>query len=232
MVDGFTEDTRSSSLFAREIMKLVHNVGYLAARYSLIGVPRADELLARLLSDDRAETVRSAYPGQTADRVTLLAGVDAYHHGDLSAARERAACFLESHARSGAQTAQEEGWDDLARVLADAIAARQGSAKGPAPAARHPVGARGLLQGLAPAVRDTLVSCTADVLPLLAALAVLHGDGPGGTPGDCCVPLCWQLHGGLAHLGFNGEVMAAAALIRRHGHDESEHVGQYRVRPC
>ena len=105
----FIAETRPPSMFVREIQELVHNTGYSSALLSLAGIPHAEELLARLLSDGRAELVQSAYPGEVAARIRLLCGVNAFHHGDLSLARKYADGFLEKHAMHEGQNIVRAG---------------------------------------------------------------------------------------------------------------------------
>jgi hypothetical protein len=51
-----------------------------------------------------------------------------------------------------------------------------------------------------------------DVVPLYAALSVVHQE-MSGAPANSCVPVCHQLAGALGHLGFDVEVMAACATV-------------------
>ena len=74
-------------------------------------------------------------------------------------------------------------------------------------------------------VQEMLISCHIELLPLFAALAVIHSELTD-TPGACCVPVCWHLQGGLEYLGFDSEVIAASSLVMRDGDNRPEHVGQ------
>ena len=57
--------------------------------------PRVDESLSRLLSDGRAELIERSYPGETAARIRLLRGIDAFNHGDLARAQQFVGKFTE-----------------------------------------------------------------------------------------------------------------------------------------
>jgi hypothetical protein len=226
-IDHFTADTRPPSMFVREIQDLVHNTGYSSALLSLVGIPRAEELLARLLSDGRAELVQSAYPGEVAARVRLLCGVDAFHYTDLSLAMKYADEFLDKHVLCDGQASPGQGWARLARILADGIAIRENKGEGLARSKgrMHDDSGFGRLLVFAQPVQEMLISCRIQVLPLLTALAVIHSELTG-TPGACCVPVCWQLQGGLEYLGFDSEVIAASSLVIRDGDNRPERVGR------
>lgn len=53
-----------------------------------------------------------------------------------------------------------------------------------------------------------------EVLPLYAALAVVH-QSMSGAPINVCVPVCHQIATALGHLGFDLELMAAYAEVRK-----------------
>jgi hypothetical protein len=76
----------------------------------------------------------------------------------------------------------------------------------------------------APETQNFLALCEVEVLPLIAALAVIH-HGQSGTPGTRSVPACWQLRGALSYLGFDGEVIGAMALVIPAGDSMPEPVG-------
>ncbi|WP_018588742.1 hypothetical protein [Salinispora arenicola] len=57
-----------------------------------------------------------------------------------------------------------------------------------------------------------LARCPVDVVPLYAAVAVVH-QAMSGAPVNACVPICYQLATALGHLGFDTEVMAAYAEV-------------------
>jgi hypothetical protein len=57
-----------------------------------------------------------------------------------------------------------------------------------------------------------LAKCPVEVMPLYAALAVVH-QGMSGAPVNTCVPVCYQIAAALGHLGFETEVMAAYAEV-------------------
>ncbi|MFF0366418.1 MULTISPECIES: hypothetical protein [Micromonospora] len=61
-----------------------------------------------------------------------------------------------------------------------------------------------------------LIRCPAEVVPLFAALAVVHQEMSGARP-NSCLPVCYQIAAGLGHLGFDIEVMAAYAEVTRGG---------------
>ena len=82
-------------------------------RCSALSASRREELLARLLSDGRAELVQSAYPGEVAARIRLLCGVNAFHHGDLSLARKYAEKLLGKHVVREDQALPAQGWGKL-----------------------------------------------------------------------------------------------------------------------
>jgi hypothetical protein len=226
----FTKDVQSPSVFVREIQDMLHNTGCTAALFSLAGLPAAAELLAALLSDGRADLIRASYPGETADRIGLLCGVNSFHQGDLSTARERAEMFLQGQGRTESDTTVRQGWRKLARFLADAVTARKTEPDRPAASAFYMLSGLGRFHRLAPEVQNSLASCDIEVLPLITALAVIHQD-LSGTPSARSVPLCWQLHGALSHLGFDGEVIAAVALVSREGDSMPEPIGRSRGTP-
>jgi hypothetical protein len=114
---------------------MLHNTGYSAALFSLVDLPGGAELLAALLADGRAGLVRASYPGETADRIGLLCGVNSFHQGDLPAAREHLEEFLHGQSRLAAETTAQPGWRKLARFLADAIVVQTTEADGPVPSA-------------------------------------------------------------------------------------------------
>ena len=157
----FIADTRPPSMFVREIQEVLHNTGYSSALLSLAGIPQAEELLARLLSDGRAELVQSAYPGEVAARIRLLCGVNAFHHGDLSLARKYADEFLETHALHEGQAPPAQGWGRLARILADGIAIRENKGEGLARSGgrMHDDSGFGRLLLFAQPVQEMLISC-------------------------------------------------------------------------
>lgn len=223
----FIADTQPPSMFVREIQELMHNTGYNSALLSLLGIPRAEELLAGLLSDGRAELVQSTYPGEVAARIRLLRGVNALHRSDLSLARKYADEFLEKRVMLEDQTPPEQGWCKLARILADGIAIREnkGERLARSEGRTHDDSGFGQLLLFAHPVQEMLISCHIELLPLLAALAVIHSELTG-TPGACCVPVCWQLQGGLEYLGFDSEVIAASSLVMRDADNRPEQVGQ------
>jgi hypothetical protein len=228
----FTADVQLPSMFVREIQDMLHNTGFCAALFSMADHPGAAELLAALLADGRAELVRASYPGEAAGRIGLLCGVNSFHQGDLPGAREHLEEFLRGQPGLAAQATAQPGWRKLARFLADAIVVQAPEAGGPAPSAlRLPAGS-GLdrLLRLAPGAQNLLALCEAEILPLIAALAVIHHE-QSGTPGTRSVPACWQLHGALSHLGFDGEVIAAMALVIPDGDSMPEHVGASQGKP-
>lgn len=225
-LDRFIADVPFPRMYIREVMHLVHDTGYLCALLSLAGVPLADELLTRLLADGRADLVQAAYPGETSDRVDLLAGVNALNQGSLSLASRRASEFLERQAAHGGLARQIDGWRELGRTLADSVTTHRAKDSSRGQATSRKNSGPGRLQLLASPIRDSLASCDIKLLPVLTAVAVMHDDEPGGTPGTRCVPACWQLHGALAYLGFDSEVMAAAGHVGREGH-EPEQIGQF-----
>jgi hypothetical protein len=227
----FTADAQPQSAFVREIQELVHNAGCSAALFSLDGVQYADVLLTRLLAQGRAELIESAYPGETSDRIGLLRGADAFYYGDLTVARDRVAGFLQAQETRQDRPERQDGWHELARLLADAISSwhEQEENRHPGPPAReHHVPATLPVPFLAPRVRNQLASCDLELLPIITALAVLHS-GLSGTPGTCCVPVCWQLNGAMEHLGLASEVIAARALVTRDGNATLDQVGVNQV---
>lgn len=129
----FTADAQPPSVFIREIQDMLHNTGYSAALFSLVDLPGAAEPLAALLADGRAGLVRASYPGETADRIGLLCGVNSFHQGDLPAAREHLKEFLHGQSRLAAETTAQPGRRKLARFLADAIVVQTTETDGPAP---------------------------------------------------------------------------------------------------
>jgi hypothetical protein len=227
----FTADTQPPSVFVREIQDMLHNTGFAAALFSMTYLPGTAELLAALLSDGRAGLVRASYPGETADRVGLLCGVSSFHQGDLPAACERLEEFLRCQSRCESGATAQQGWRKLAGLLADAIVARKDKKDPPAPFAFRLLRESGLgcLLRFAPGIQNLLAFCEVEALPLITALAIIHHE-LSGAPGARSVTACWQLHGALGHLGFNGEVIAAARTVLD-GDSTAEHIGSTQRAP-
>jgi hypothetical protein len=59
-----------------------------------------------------------------------------------------------------------------------------------------------------------LVEAPVELIPMYAALAVLH-QKLSGKPVGSCVPTSYQISGALGHLGFAAEPMAACASVYR-----------------
>ena len=125
----FTADTQPPSMFVHEIEDMVHNVGLNCAVLSLISVPHADELLSCLLSDGRAELIQSSFPEETAARIRLFGGVNAFNHGDLRLAQQCVDEFLEKQAPHKDEPWQRRGWRKVANILADVMAIQQDKEK-------------------------------------------------------------------------------------------------------
>lgn len=230
-LNRFAADAKPPSMFIREIEDLVHNTGYLSAFLSLAGAPGADELLSLLLSDGRKEVIQSSFKDKTAARIDLLSGVSAFQRGDINLARKCADKFLEK-APSGEMLSTEEGWRRLAHILADATAIQQDKEKGFGRSTNrlHDDSGFARLLMFTRRVQDMLVCCSAELLPLLAALAIVHSKLTS-APGTRRVPLCWQLQGGLEYLGFESEVIAASAVVKQDGDSQAEYIGEYRHCP-
>jgi hypothetical protein len=231
-LDRLTEHARPPLLFVREIQDMLHNTGYCAALLSLAGMPDAARLLTALLAEGRAGLVRASYPGETADRIGLLCGVRSFHQGDLPAARRHLDDFLAAQTQHGEMTTPQAGWRKLAAMLGAALTARESQDGNLAASARRLLSESGLgrIPRFAPEIQIMLASCEAEAMPLYAALAVIHAE-LSGRPEARSVPACWQLHGALARLGFDGEVMAATALLLREGNATPEQVGKPRGTP-
>ena len=230
-LDQFTDDAQPPSMFVHEIEDLVHNAGLNCALLSLISVPHADEFLSQLLSNGRAELIQSTFPEETATRIRLLGGVNAYNHGNLDQARQCVDEFLEKQFSYEDESPQRRGWRKVGNILADIMAIQQDKEKGLIrPSARlHDDSGLGRFLLFASHVQDRLTFCEIELLPLHAALALVHSER-SGSPGTICVPVCYQLQGGLAHLGFDSEVIAASAMLHD-GDDEAEYVGESRGAP-
>ncbi|MFI0449770.1 hypothetical protein [Actinomadura sp. 6N118] len=63
-----------------------------------------------------------------------------------------------------------------------------------------------------PVMFGMLAKVSVELVPLYTALAVVHDD-MSGAHANACVPICHQLAGALAHLGFDAEVMTACAQV-------------------
>lgn len=230
-LDRFVADAQPPTVFVFDIQEMLHNTGLCAGVYSLVDVPSAPELLSALLADGRADLVRARYPGEIADRIGLLVGVDALNRGDYSTAREHVEAFVQSQTgSSGTETRQQQGWRQFAEAAADAILAFEARDGRPSDPVFRLIGDFGRLQELAPEIQNMLVTCEAERLPLITALAIIHRE-LSGTPGQRSVPACWKLHSALGHLGFDGEVVAAAARVIPEGDNLPEEIGKPREKP-
>lgn len=228
----FTSETQPPSVFVHDIQEMLHNAGFCAALYSLVDAPSAADLLSGLLADGRAELVRSSYPGETANRIGLLLGVNALNQEDFSTAREQVEAFVQGQPSSEPETDQQRGWRQFAECVANAIVSRESGESGPVFSALRLIRDSGLgrLQGLAPQVQNMLATCEAERLPLIAALAVIHQE-LSGAPGECSISACWSLCGALKHLGLDGEVVAAAAQVMPDGDGANEGIGNFQRKP-
>ena len=186
-------------------------------------------------SDGRVDLIESSFPEETVARIRLLSGMNAFHNGDLRLARQCVADFLEEQARHEESSQQRRGWRRLANMLSDVLAIQQDKEKGVLgpQAPLHDDSGFGRFLRFASHVRDRLVGCPIELLPLYAALAIVHNELTG-PPGAASVPVCHQLQGGLKHLGFDSEVIAASAMLQRDGDEEAEDVGKHgtRTRPA
>jgi hypothetical protein len=213
-LDRFIADAQPASMFVHVIEDLVHNVGVNCAWMSLARAPQAGDLLSRLLADGRAELIQRSFPEEKAARIRLLCGMNAFNHGELQRARQYVNEFLEKQTSDEGDSSERRGWRRLANVMADCLAIEQDKTKGIARSSTrwHDDSGVGRFLRLAQEVRDRLTHCEVGLLPLHAALAIVHSELTG-TPGARCVPVCHQLQGGLEHLGFGSEVIAASAML-------------------
>jgi hypothetical protein len=232
--DRFIADAQPPSMYVRDFEYLIHNVGLNCAFLGWLGFRLAPDLLSRLLSDDRAELVQRAFPGDGTTRVRLLCGADALHHGDLDVARK---CVAEFRVRVGnASRAGESqkwvGWCSIANVLEDALAIEKDRMDGfTRPAARsHEYSGVARYMLLPPHLQLILEQCPFELLPLLSALVVL-ATGFARSLACRCVPACHLLQGALVHLGLQAEVIAARARIE-HANGTVEYVGEFRQTPA
>lgn len=129
-LDRFTADARPQSMFVRETQQLVHNAGLHCAVLTIRNFLRADELLSRLLSDGRAELIERLYPGETAARIRLLRGVDAFNQGDLEQAQQFADEFMEYCPSYGDLSEQQQAWLKIANLFIDVLAVERGKTTG------------------------------------------------------------------------------------------------------
>lgn len=233
-LDRFIADAQPRSMYVREFEYLMHNVGLNCAILSWMRFPMAAELLSRLLSGGRAELVQHAFPGDGAARVRLLRGVDALHRGDLDLARK---CLEDFRLQDGnspraGKPQQWTGWRNIASVLDDALAIEKDRVDGfTRPAARpHEYSGIARYMLLPPHLQLMLVRCPPELLPLLAALAVLT-TGFARPLGTRSVPACHLLQGALKYLGLGGEVIAASAHVEHDPDGAVEHVGKCRETP-
>jgi hypothetical protein len=231
-LDHFTEDARPLSMFVRETESLVHNTGLHCAPWSFDGFPRVDELLSRLLSDGRAELIERSYPGEKAARIRLLRGIDAFNHGDLVRGQRFADEFIKHCTSYGDLSGQQQGWLGIVNLFIDVLAVERGKVTGIIEPLMRVHDRRGLgrLMRLAASVQDMLNHCNVELLPLYTALALVH-DELAGPPGKICIPVCHQLLGGLKYLGFDGEVIAASAIVMNIETKDTEDVGEYKRAP-
>jgi hypothetical protein len=211
-------------MFAYEIKELVHASGYQCLVASVAGRRAAATLLSRLLADGRAELIESSCSPDIAARVRLLRGADAFNHGDLDLAKRLTDEFLADRSQREDGSARRDDWRKTARVLAGAIAAARDKAAGFARPAQMEGSGLGRLLQLAPGVQRRLITYPIELLPLYATLAAVSAqfDGPVGARS---VWYCHQLHGCLAHLGFESEVIAAVAMVTP-VEGETEYIGE------
>jgi hypothetical protein len=83
---------------------------------------------------------------------------------------------------------------------------------------------------LPPHLQLMLVRCPPELLPLLAALAVLT-TGFGRRLGSRSVPVCYLLQGALKYLGLGGEVIAASTHVEHDPDGAVEYIGECRKTP-
>lgn len=231
-MDRFTADARPQSMFVRETQQLVHNAGLHCAVLSIKSVPHADELLSRLLSDGRAELIEPSYPGETSARIRLLRGVEAFNQGDLAQAQRPADKFMERCASYQDLSEQQKAWLKIANLFIDVLAVERGKPTGVVEPLTRLHDSRGFARLMRlPAIADNVLhNCDVELLPLYTALALVY-DELAGPPGKTCIPVCYQLLGSLKYLGFDGQVIAASAMVMLNGSKDIEDVGEYKRTP-
>lgn len=211
-------------MFAYEIKELVHTSGYQCLVASVAGSRTAARVLSRLLADGRAELIEGSFP-DVAARILLLRGGDAFNQGDLDLAKRLTDEFLADRSQRENGSMRKDGWRITASALAGAIAAARDKAAGFARPAQIEGSGLGRLLQLAPGVQRRLVTCPIELLPLYATLAAVsvQFEGPVGARS---ASFCHQIRGGLSHLGFETEVIAATArVIPVEG--ETEYIGEH-----
>lgn len=201
-------------MFVREIQQLVHNAGLHCAPLSFRSFPHVDKLLSRLLSDGRAELIERSYQGENAARIHLLRGIDAFNQGDFARARQFVDKFMENCACSRNISEQQQAWLKLANVFIDILDDRGFSR----------------LTRFTASVQALLIHCNVELLPMYTALALVYEE-LAHQPGKICIPVCHQLLGSLKYLGFDGEVIAASAMVMDSESKDMEDVGEYKRAP-
>jgi hypothetical protein len=231
-LDRFIIDARPQEIFVRETQQLVHNAGLHCAMLSFRSFPRVGELLSLLLSDGRAELIERSYPGETSARIRLLRGVEAFNQGDLTRAQRLADEFMEHNVPHEDISEQQQAWFRAANLFIDVLTVERGKSTGVVEPLTRTHDIRGLarLMRLPANAHNMLHKCDATLLPLYTALALIC-DGLAGPPGNICVPVCYQLLGALKYLGYDGQVVAASAMIMPDESKTIEHIGEYKRRP-
>jgi tetratricopeptide (TPR) repeat protein len=212
-------------MFAYEIKELVHNSGYQCLLASLAGDRAAARVLSRLLADGRAELIDGAFSSETAARIRLLRGGDAFNQGHLDLAQRLTDESMADRSQREGGSVQRDGWQNAAGRLAGAIAAARDKAAGFARPAQRKGSGMGRLLQLAQGHQNRLESCPVELLPLYATLAAIsvQFDAPAGAR---AVSFCHQIQGCLSHLGFDSEVVAATAkVIPVEG--QAEYIGEH-----
>jgi hypothetical protein len=226
--DRFVADAQPPSLYVRELEYLVHNVGMKCVLLGWAKVPKAAEMLSRLLSDGRAELVRHAFPGQGEARVSLLCGVQALHRGDLKAVRMHVGDFrsLDHKAFRGAGPQKVRFWYSLAGVLNDVLDVDNDRTLGfpRSPVTRHEYSGVGRFVLLSLQLQSGLLRCTPGCLPLWAVLAALY-TSRASLIGTQSVLTCHLLQGALKNLGIRSSVVAAIARVEDKRTGAVQHLG-------
>jgi hypothetical protein len=177
-----------------------------------------------LLADGRAELIEGSFSSETAARIRLLRGGDAFNKGDLDLAKRLTDESLADRPEQEGGSVRQDGWRKAAGILVGAIAAAMDKAAGLARPARREGSGMGRLLQLAQGHQNRIASCPIELLPLYATLAAIsvQFDGPAGV---CSVSFCHQIQGCLSRLGFESEVVAATAkVIPVEG--EAEYIGE------
>jgi len=236
-LDTLLREAQPPAFFVRQLQQVIHNAGLRCAWLAIVSkIPEAVNLLAQMLDGGNADLIEAAYPGETAARIRLLRAADSLAAGDVTRAGQYMDSAAEEFSRQ-ASSAQRQAWIGLTTILAaevNYLSMRQtgkGTARGSHDHIRYMRYIHSMLKGLegryflpwiASSMMEVLAAVSVDMIPLYAALTLIHST-MSGSPAEICVPACYQLMEALGHLGFDAEVMAACVTVFPRENPEAGH---------